>query len=144
MGHKIGDIITGTISGVKSYGIFIKFKDTFGFCHISNCSHKFIKNLNDLFPIGNEVVAKIIEIDTEYNRINLSIKDCENIEIKCKPTIQKPKFEKKLEFKKSNQIENQLENNSKPSFDDMLKTYLKNSEERLNCIGKRNQKHQKH
>ena len=135
MKYAIGDIITGVISGVKAYGVFIKFEDTFGFCHISNCSHKFIKNLNDWFPIGSEITAKIIDVDDEHGRVNVSIKDCE---------IQKPKIEKsKNEFKKSSQEEISKTIESKPSFDDMLKTYLKNSEERLDSIGKRNHKHRK-
>lgn len=138
MEYKIGDIISGIISGVKPYGVFIKFGDTFGFCHISNCSHKFIKNLNELFPIESEIKAKIIEIHAETNKINVSIKDCENQEIQNTPKInaRKSKFEKpKQDFKKA--VDTKL------SFDDMLKNYLKVSEERIECIGKRNQKHRK-
>ena len=142
MKYNIGDIVIGTISGVKPYGVFIKFEETFGFCHISNCSHKFIKNLDELFPIGSEIKAKIIEINENDNKINLSIKECEiqKPQIKEKQFIQKSKFEKTNNNKKQNS-QNIIE--SKPSFDDMLKTYLKTSEERLDCIGKRNQKHTK-
>lgn len=133
MEHNIGDIIKGTVSGIKQYGIFIKFEDTFGFCHISNCSHKFIKSLNDLFSMNQEVNAKIIEIDKESNRINLSIKECEN--------SVSPKAEKSKEIKQPIQLESKESN--KLSFEDMLKSYLKTSDERLDSIGKRNQKHRK-
>lgn len=133
MEHNIGDIIKGTISGIKQYGVFIKFEDTFGFCHISNCSHKFIKSLNDLFSMNQEINAKIIEIDTETQRINLSIKDCENTLVH--------KEEKPKEIKQPIQLKN--EETSKSSFEDMLKNYLKTSDERLDSIGKRNQKHRK-
>lgn len=134
MNHNVGDIIKGTISGIKQYGVFVKFENTFGFCHISNCSHKFIKNLNDLFTINQEVVAKIIEIDNEINRINVSIKDCENVEMK--PKVNKPK-----EVKSPIQIE--TKKSEKSTFEDMLKDYLKKSDERLVSIGRRNQKHRK-
>lgn len=133
MEHNIGDIVKGTISGIKPYGVFIKFEDTFGFCHISNCSYKFIKDLNNNFSINQEVNAKIIEIDKENNRINLSIKDCEN--------NNSLKIEKPKEIKQPIQIE--TKEPSKLSFEDMLKVYLKNSDERLESIGKRNQKHRK-
>ena len=139
MYYNIGDNINGTVSGIKQYGIFIKFDEVFGFCHISNCSHKFIKNLNELFSIGQEIKAKIIEIDSN-NRINLSIKDCENQIVQSE---YKPKIEKlKQKYKNPPQFE-KITNNNVSSFDDMLKLYLKNSEEQLNCIGKRTQKHNK-
>ena len=38
MSNQINDIVIGTISGIKPYGIFVKLNDTFGFCHISNVS----------------------------------------------------------------------------------------------------------
>ena len=144
MEHNIGDIINGTISGVKPYGVFVKFKDTFGFCHISNCSYKFIKNLNESFPIGMEIKAKIVEIDLENNRINLSIKDCENQSLysKQKPKVHKPKIEKpKQEFK--NPVQFEIKESVKTSFEDMLKSYLKSSDEKLDAIGKINRKHTK-
>lgn len=146
MKHNVGDIVNGTISGIKTYGVFIKFEDTFGFCHISNCSYKFIKNLNELFSIGDEIKVKIINIDNEHNKINVSIKDCEIKEpqMSKKQFVRKSNFEKsKLECKKTNQQDINKRVEVKPTFDDMLKNYLKNSEERLDCIDKRNQKHRK-
>ena len=146
MKYNIGTIITGTISGIKQYGVFIKFEDVFGFCHISNCSYKFIKNLNELYNIGDEVNAKVIEIDSVNNRINVSIKECENqcTQIKQNKMVYKSVAKnQKREFKNLNSFETTVNDNVKPSFDDMLKTYLKNSEERLNNINKRNQKYKK-
>ena len=134
MNYNVGDIINGTISNIKSFGIFIKFDDTFGFCHISNCSHKFIKDLNELFIINQQISAKIIEINSVENKINLSIKDCEN------NNTAKPK--KIKEIKSSNHNEKDMLVNS-PTFEDMMKAYLKKSDERLDSIGKRNQKHRK-
>ena len=146
MSYNIGDIVTGTISGIKPYGVFIKFEDTFGFCHISNCSHKFIKNLNDWFPIGSEIKAKVMDMDLQHNRINVSIKDCENqkIEVSREPANKKLNLKKSnVETKKQYSREMNQNTNNKLSFDDMLKTYLKNSEERLDSISKRNQKYGK-
>jgi general stress protein 13 len=131
MNYKIGDIIQGTISGIKPYGVFIKFENNFAFCHISNCSHKFIKNLNDLFLINQEIKAKIIEINSEINKINVSIKDCEdNVPIKNISNIDT-----------KSPVQFTVKEPSKPSFEDMMKSYLKISDEKLESIGKRNQKH---
>lgn len=134
MEYSIGQIINGTISGVKQYGVFINFGDKFGFCHISNCSHKYIKNLNELFPLNKEVTAKILEIDNDSGRMNVSIKECESKE-ESRPKIIKP-----ITSKSPIQIEHKEE---KMSFEDMMKNYLKSSDEKLDSIGRRNQKHRK-
>lgn len=132
MDNQINDIVTGTISGIKPYGIFIKFNDTFGFCHISNISKSYITNINSLFSIGQEVKAKIINIDND--KINLSMKEIESETTQIKSDIH----------------QNHLKNNSninthdkKQSFNDMLNEFLKQSEDKLRSIDRRNNKHQR-
>lgn len=115
--HKIGEIIKGSISGIKPYGLFIKLDDDFGFCHISNTSNSFIKDLNKMFYIGQFVTVKVVEI-TENNEINVSIKDCEN------------------------DIKNKTSKNNK-TFEDMLQKFIKSSDEKISNINKRSQKKQK-
>ena len=134
MSNQINDIVTGTISGIKPYGIFVKLNDTFGFCHISNVSKNFIKNLNDLFKIGKSVKVKIIEID-ENNKINLSMK-----EINQEPIIESPKT---IQNHSKNESNINSFNNKKQSFDDMLNSFLKQSDDKLSSIDRRNKKHQK-
>lgn len=134
MSNQINDIVTGTISGIKPYGIFVKLNDTFGFCHISNVSKNFIKNLNDLFKIGQSVKVKIIEID-ENNKINLSMK-----EINQEPIIESPKT---IQNHSKNESNINSFNNKKQSFDDMLNSFLKQSDDKLSSIDRRNKKHQK-
>lgn len=124
MNIEIGQIITGKISGIKQYGMFIEFDNTCGFCYIANASHEFIKDLHDEFEIGQEVTAKIIEI-TDDNKINVSIKACSNININ-------------QSYKKINK----KPENPEP-FEDMLKGYLKKSEENLQSINGRIRKHRK-
>ena len=134
MSNQINDIITGTISGIKPYGIFVKLDDTFGFCHISNVSKNFIKNLNDLFKIGQSVKVKIIEID-ENNKINLSMK-----EINQEPTPVSPKT---VQNHSKNDSNINSFSNKKQSFDDMLNSFLKQADDKLSSIDRRNKKHQK-
>lgn len=129
MSNQINDIVIGTISGIKPYGIFVKLNDTFGFCHISNVSKNFIKNLNDLFKIGQSVKVKIIEID-ENNKINLSMK-----EINQEPIIESPKT---IQNHSKNESNINSFNNKKQSFDDMLNSFLKQSDDKLSSIDRRN------
>ena len=133
MSNQVNDIITGTISGIKPYGVFVKLNDTFGFCHISNVSKKFIKNLNDLFKVGQQVKVQIIKID-ENNKINLSMKEINQESIsESSKTVQ-------------NHLKNKSNINSfdkKQSFDEMLNAFLKQSDDKLLSIDRRNKKHQK-
>lgn len=72
---KINDIVKGKVVNIKPYGIFVELQDgSVALCHISEISKKYIKNINKLFTIGQTVFAKIIEIDTKKDFINLTIK----------------------------------------------------------------------
>ena len=132
--YNVNDIITGTISGIKQYGMFIKFDDTFGFCHISNISKNFVSDISSIYKFGQTIKAKIIEID-ENNRINLSIKELET------EVIQKPSKITSNEIKNKNNINNNK--HKKQSFDDLVNDFLKVSNEKLTSINNRNKKHNK-
>lgn len=137
--HEIGQIIKASISGIKPYGLFLKLDEGFGFCHISNISNNFIKDLNETFYIGQFLNVKIIEI-TEHGKINVSIKDCQNDNIKLKPkTINKPKTESEINFK-DKPIHNKTE---KQTFEEMLAAFMKTSDDKFSSMNKRKQKKKK-
>ncbi len=69
---KIGDVVTGAITGVVDFGVFVKFGDLEGLVHISELAWQRIDNPKDLFHVGDNVQAKIIAI--EKGRVSLSIK----------------------------------------------------------------------
>lgn len=73
---KIGDVVTGTITGVVDFGVFVKFGDLEGLVHISELAWQRIENPKDLFKVGDTVQAKIIAI--EKGRVSLSIKQLQN------------------------------------------------------------------
>jgi ribosomal protein S1 len=66
-----GQVIKGTVSGVESYGIFIKINNSVvsGLCHKSKISDDFVHEVNDLFKIGDKVKAKILNIDKEKQNV---------------------------------------------------------------------------
>ena len=69
------DIIKGTVTGIKPYGIFVKIDDeTNGLIHISEISSKFVSDPNDFAKVGDEIEARVIGT-TEDGDINLSIKE---------------------------------------------------------------------
>lgn len=68
-----GDIVTGKIERIESYGVFIEIGEGLtGLCHISQITNKFIKSPKEVVKLGETVTAKILK--TEGDRISLSIK----------------------------------------------------------------------
>ncbi len=76
--NPVGTIIKGKINKIIDFGMFIDLGNNMeGFVHISSVSNKRIENLAASFTVGNEVDAVITNIDTQKNKISLSIKDYE-------------------------------------------------------------------
>ncbi|MDR1254640.1 MAG: 30S ribosomal protein S1 [Puniceicoccales bacterium] len=73
--YKIGDIVTGKVAKVTSYGAFIELQnDIDGLVHISQMSEEHIEKLKDIIKVGDTVEARVIKIDKDERRLGLSIK----------------------------------------------------------------------
>jgi len=74
--YKVGDIVKCVVTGFKDYGIFVKVNEEYnGLIHISEISESFVRNVNDYSELGEEIFAKIIEINENTKQIKLTIKD---------------------------------------------------------------------
>ena len=74
--YHVGQVVTGKVVQIKEYGAFIELEPGLdGLVHISEVAHKRVTDIADELTIGQEVSAKILEIDEERKRISLSIKD---------------------------------------------------------------------
>lgn len=90
MKYKIGDVISGTVTGIQTYGIFVSLdKNTQGLIHISECKHGFVTNLDEIVKVDEEVVAKIIDIDEYTQKISLSFRALEEMPISTQPPRKK-------------------------------------------------------
>ncbi|MBU2595624.1 S1 RNA-binding domain-containing protein [Patescibacteria group bacterium] len=69
---KVADKVSGEISGVVDFGLFIHFDDLEGLIHISEVSWDRVEDIHRDFHVGDKVKAKVIEISE--GRISLSIK----------------------------------------------------------------------
>lgn len=88
--YKEGEIVEGTVVQIKEYGAFIEIAPGLdGLVHISEISHSHVDKIENELSLGQEIKAKIIEIDRERRRIGLSIKE----------TIERPIYEKSEEAK---------------------------------------------
>lgn len=68
----IGDTISGLVTGVVDFGVFVKFGDLEGLVHISELAWQRIENPKDIVKVGDTLKAKIIGIDK--GRVSLSVK----------------------------------------------------------------------
>ncbi len=74
--YQVGQVVAGKVVQIKEYGAFIELEPGLdGLVHISEVAHKRVTNIADELSIGQEVNAKILEIDKERKRISLSIKE---------------------------------------------------------------------
>ena len=73
--YKIGDLVTGKVSKVASFGAFVQLADEIdGLVHISQISNDRVEKVKEVLKIGQEVSARVIKVDKAERRIGLSIK----------------------------------------------------------------------
>lgn len=73
--YEVGQVVTGKVVQIKEYGAFVELEPGLdGLVHISEIAHKRVNDINEELTIGQEVSAKILEIDKDKKRISLSIK----------------------------------------------------------------------
>jgi small subunit ribosomal protein S1 len=71
---QIGDVVSGKVSGLTSYGAFVNLGGADGLIHISELSWDRINNVSDMLNVGDEVRVKVIKLDPELSRISLSLR----------------------------------------------------------------------
>jgi small subunit ribosomal protein S1 len=73
--YKVGDLVTGKVTKLASFGAFIGLEhDIDGLVHISQVSEDRIEKIKNVLKVGQEVTARVIKIDKADRRIGLSIK----------------------------------------------------------------------
>lgn len=73
-----GQLISGKVSGIKPFGVFVDFDGATGLLHINQISKNYIASLGDLFQLGQPIRALVNEVDEVKRRISLSTKPLEN------------------------------------------------------------------
>ena len=73
--YKVGDLVTGQVTKLASFGAFIGLQHEIdGLVHISQISEERIDKIKNVLKVGQEVTARVIKIDKSDRRIGLSIK----------------------------------------------------------------------
>jgi S1 RNA binding domain protein len=100
---QIGEIADCKVEQVMPYGAFVRLSNgKRGMIHISELSHKFVKQVTDVLQVDQEIKAKVIKID-EKGRIDLSLKQLQSKSARdrdnrgsSQPVNKEENFEKKL------------------------------------------------
>jgi|APCry1669192752_1035429.scaffolds.fasta_scaffold02863_2 small subunit ribosomal protein S1 len=93
---KVGDVVTGLVTGVIDFGAFVNIDGIEGLIHISEISWDRVDNPKNFIKVGQEVKAKIIAI--EKDRLSLSLKQM----------TEDPWLEQVKEFKKGQVVKGKV------------------------------------
>lgn len=123
MSVEVGNIIEGKITGLAKFGAFVDLGDgKNGLVHISEVSDKYVEDINQELDEGQTIKVKVINI-ADDGKIALSIRKVGGESKPAKPAPEKKKPAPKRQSNKSNN-----------SFDAMMNSFLKESEDRLSDI----------
>ncbi|KAK9697704.1 hypothetical protein RND81_08G054900 [Saponaria officinalis] len=71
-----GAIFNGKVRSIQPFGAFIDIGAfTDGLVHVSRMSDTFVKDVNDVVSLGQEVKVRLVEVNTETGRISLSMRE---------------------------------------------------------------------
>jgi len=146
----VGSIVEGKVTRITDFGAIVSLGNgKQGLVHISQIANTFVQNINDHVKVNDTVKVKVMSIDTEKNRISLSIR----------AALPKPEHESHNSGQKPGSQFRGHDNNNRSSFDrssdqqgakapklddfeEKMKEFLKQSNEKMAGLNKRANKRQ--
>lgn len=141
MAIEVGEKLQGKVSGITNFGAFIDLGEgKTGLVHISEVSNGYVKDINDVLSVGDEVTVKVTTVGND-GKVGLSIRQTQEQPEKREfkrdndkgyegresrgRTPQKKQFSKNQGNPPSNQ---------KQDFDSLMSSFLKDSDDRLSSL----------
>ncbi|MBE9032338.1 S1 RNA-binding domain-containing protein [filamentous cyanobacterium LEGE 11480] len=75
---QIGQIVEGTITGIRPFGAFVEFDGNSGLLHVSQISNKRVDDVNKVLNVGDTIKVLIADLNEGENRIALTTKHFES------------------------------------------------------------------
>ncbi len=69
-----GDVVTGTVTGLRDFGAFVNLGGADGLIHVSELAWHRVDHPRDVLKIGDEIEVYVLSLDKDANRIALSRK----------------------------------------------------------------------
>lgn len=74
--YAVGNVVTGKVVRMVPFGAFVELEEGVdGLVHISQIAYKHVEKPEDELTIGQEIQAKVTELDLAAKKISLSIKE---------------------------------------------------------------------
>jgi 4-hydroxy-3-methylbut-2-enyl diphosphate reductase len=126
--YPVGDIVSGKVLRTTPFGAFVEVEPGVeGLVHISQLAEEHIVKTEDVVNVGDEIKVKVLSVDTEAQRMSLSLK-----EAVAKPKVEEKKEvkkEKKKDFIKEDEIEEDSLSESGVKLGDIYGDLLKRKNE---------------
>ena len=106
---QTGEIVSGTITGIRDYGAFVQVEDYCGLIHISEFSDGYVKDIKAIANVGDIVSVEILEVDEESKKLKLSYKKANVLPAKLLEYVHIYKGFNALELKLNEWIEEAYE-----------------------------------
>jgi len=70
----VGDVVTGRVTGVRDFGVFVDIGGADGLIHVSELAWHRVPHPRDVVEVGDEIKVFILELDQGQQRIALSLR----------------------------------------------------------------------
>lgn len=70
----VGDVVTGKVARITSFGAFIDLGGVDGLVHLTELSHERNVSPKSVVTVGEEIEVKILDLNEEEGRVSLSLK----------------------------------------------------------------------
>jgi small subunit ribosomal protein S1 len=71
---KEGDVVKGTVTGLRDFGAFVNLGGADGLIHVSELAWHRVDHPRDVLKVGDEIEVYVLSLDRQSNRIALSRK----------------------------------------------------------------------
>ncbi|MBD3365779.1 S1 RNA-binding domain-containing protein [candidate division WWE3 bacterium] len=71
---EVGDILTGIVTGLMPFGIFVDLEGVEGLVHISEIAWEKVNNPGNYYKVGEKIEVKVLGIDEDSGKLALSVK----------------------------------------------------------------------
>ena len=115
--HSTGDVLTGTVKRLVDFGAFVEVEPGVeGLVHISEIAHEHVNVPGDVLKEEQEIEVKIIGLDSDNEKISLSIKALESA----------PARPKQAKREENTQVYTDDNNDDAPTLGDVFGDRFKN------------------
>jgi small subunit ribosomal protein S1 len=103
-------LVKGKVERLEAYGAFVDIgAERPGLVHVSEISHGYVKNPSEVLKVGDEVEAKILDVDRRKKQIRLSIKAAMPEPEEVLAEVNKPEPPRKEHSRKNKKQEESVE-----------------------------------